>query len=135
MYSKFLKYKNIYGPPLAEQHMINDIAYGEIWYLPIEYGLAQPFEFDNQFNFTKRPIFQNINLILISKYSNFLPKTYEEFVYKAYSSIIVHSWYGKWADGRGMNIYRKLCQYFIELSGMKKEICSEFPGYCIYRYK
>ena len=135
MYSKFLKYKNIYGPPFAEQHMINDIAYGEIGYLPIEYGLPQPFEFDNQFNFTNRPLFKNINLKLISKYSNFLPKTYEEFVHKAYSSIIVHSWFGKWADGRGMNIYRKLCQYFIELSGMKKEICSEFPGYCIYRYK
>ena len=135
MYSKFLKYKNIYGPPFAEQHMINDIAYGEIGYLPIEYGLPQPFEFDNQFNFTNRPLFKNINLKLISKYSNFLPKTYEEFVHKAYSSIIVHSWYGKWADGRGMNIYRKLCQYFIELSGMKKEICNRFPGYCIYRYK
>ena len=65
MYSKFLKYKNIYGPPFAEQHMINDIAYGEIGYLPIEYGLPQPFEFDNQFNFTKRPLFKNINLMLI----------------------------------------------------------------------
>ena len=124
MHSKFFKYKNIYGPPFAEQFMINYIAYGEIRYLPIEYSLARPFEFDNQLNFTDRPLFKNINLALISKYSNFLPKTYEEFVHKAYSSIIVHSWHGKWADGRGINIYRKLCQYFIELSGMKKEICS-----------
>ena len=83
MYSKFLKHKNIYGPPFAEQFMINDIAYGgEIGYLPIEYGLAQPFKFENQLNFTDRPLFKNINLTLISKYSNFLPKTYEEFVQK-----------------------------------------------------
>ena len=93
MYSKFFKYKNIYGPPFAEQFMINYIAYGEIGYLPIEYSLARPFEFDNQLNFTDRPLFKNINLALISKYSNFLPKTYEEFVHKAYSSIIVHSWH------------------------------------------
>ena len=91
--NNFFKYKNIYGPPFAEQFMINDITYGEIGYLPIEYGLAQPFEFDNQLNFTDRPLFKNINLALISKYSNFLPKTYEEFVHKAYSSIIVHSWH------------------------------------------
>ena len=30
MYKLFLKYKNIYAPRLAEQHMINDIAYGKI---------------------------------------------------------------------------------------------------------
>jgi len=133
MYNLFLKYKNVYGPPLAEQHLINDIACDKIGYLPIEFGLVPPFGDDILFHLkkNKNAIYAYYNLTIISKVSSFLPKTYHEFLLRAYNPIIVHSWNGKWAKGKGMNIYRKLCQYFIELSGMKKEICRKLPGYCI----
>ena len=131
MYNLFLKYKNVYGPPFAEQYLINDIASGEIGYLPIEFGLVQPFVNDKLFfNKRKNPIFKSFNLTLLSNTSNYIPKTYVEFLYQSYDPVLVHGWYGKWVKGKGMNIYRKLCQYFIELSGMKKEICKKLPGFC-----
>ena len=132
LYNLFFKYKNVYNPPFAEQHMLNDIAFGEIGYLPVEFGLVPPFSDDKFFYIKKKKIaiYAYYNLTVISKHSNFLPKTYEEFLHQAYNPVIVHSWTGKWAQGKGMNIYRKLCQYFIELSGMKKEICRKLPGYC-----
>ena len=132
MYNLFLKYKNVYGPPFAEQHMLNDIAYGEIGYLPMEFGLVPPFSNDDfSFNRTEQSIYIYYDLKMISNNSNFLPKTYEDFLHAAYNPVIVHSWNGKWSDGQGMNIHRKLCQYYIELTGIKNEICGKFPGYCM----
>ena len=132
MYKLFLKYKNVYRPPLAEQHMLNDIANGAIGYLPVEFGLVPPFENDSLFyNNRQKSIYQYFNLTIISKYSHFLPKNYEEFLHSAYNPIIVHSWNGKWSEGKGLNIYRKLCQYFIQLTGMTREICRKIPGYCV----
>ena len=133
MYNLFLRYKNVYDPSFAEQHLINDLAYGKIGYLPVEFGLVPPFGDDKLFHLkkNKKAIYAYYDLKIISKVSSFLPKTYHEFLLRAYNPIIVHSWSGKWAKGKGMNIYRKLCQYFIELSGMKKEICRKLPGYCI----
>ena len=137
MYKLFLKYKNIYKSIFAEQLMVNDIAYGEIGYLPLEFGLVPPYKNDKFFRRRKNrknSIYECYNLTIISEMSNifnYLPKTYEEFLFHAFNPVIVHSWNGKWSEGKGMNIYRKLCQYFIELSGMKKEICEKHPGYCI----
>lgn len=132
MYKLFLKYKNVYRRPFAEQHMLNDIAYGKIGYLPVEFGLVPPFSNDELFyNKKEKSVYTLFNLSVISKNSNFLPKNYEEFLHYAYNPIIVHSWNGKWSDGNGMNIYRKLCQYFIKLTGIEKEICRKHPGYCI----
>ena len=132
MYNLFLKYRNIYTGKFAEQHMINDIAYGKIGYLPIEFGLVPPFSDDLLFYLKKKPkaIYTMFKLNIISNNSNFVPRTYQEFLLAAFDPIIVHQWNRKWASGNGMNIYRRLCQYFIELSGMKKEICSVHPGYC-----
>ena len=137
MYQLFVKYKNMYKNIYAEQLMVNDIAYGFVDYLPIEFGLVPPFKDDKFFKIRKnrkKSIYNCYNLTLISEMSNklnSLPKTHEEFLYHAFNPVIVHSWNGKWAEGNGMNIYRRLCQYFIELSGMKSEICSKYPGYCI----
>ena len=132
MYKLFLKYKNIYNPPFAEQEMLNDIANGEIGYLPVEFGLAPPFSDDELFYKKKeKSLYSYFNLSIISNNSNFLPKSYEEFHLSAYNPIILHSYNGKWSEGKGLNIHRKLCQYFIELTGIKKEICRRHPGYCI----
>ena len=133
MYKLFLKYKNVYNPPFAEQHMINDIANGEIGYLPVEFGLVPPFPDDGFFfNSKAKSIYiNNFNFDIISKFSNFLPKNYEEYLHSAINPVIIHSWNGKWSEGKGMNIYRKLCQYFINLTGIKKEICRKIPGYCL----
>ena len=133
MYKLFLKYKNVYNPPFAEQHMINDIANGEIGYLPVEFGLVPPFPDDGFFfNSKAKSIYiNNFNFDIISKFSNFLPKNYEEYLHSAINPVIIHSWNGKWSEGKGMNIYRKLCQYYINLTGIKKEICRKIPGYCL----
>ena len=132
MYNLFLKYKNVYSPPLAEQNMINDIAFGRIGYLPVEFGLVPPYSDDKLFYLRKKPKarFASWNLKIIGNKKYFLPKRYNDFLLAAFDPVIVHQWNGKWAQGNGMNIYRKLCQYFIELSGMKKEICNTHPGYC-----
>ena len=133
MYKLFLKYKNVYNPPFAEQHMINDIANGEIGYLPVEFGLVPPFPDDGFFfNSKAKSIYiNNFNFDIISKFSNFLPKNYEEYLHSAINPVIINSWNGKWSEGKGMNIYRKLCQYFINLTGIKKEICRKITGYCL----
>ena len=133
MYKLCLKYKNVYNPPFAEQHMINDIANGEIGYLPVEFGLVPPFPDDGFFfNSKAKSIYiNNFNFDIISKFSNFLPKNYEEYLHSAINPVIIHSWNGKWSEGKGMNIYRKLCQYFINLTGIKKEIWRKIPGYCL----
>ena len=137
MYKLFVKYKNVYISIYAEQLMINDIANGFIDYLPIEFGLVPPFNNDQFFNVRnkkKKSIYECYNITIISEMSSklkFLLKTYEEFLYHAFNPVIVHSWNGKWVEGKGMNIYRRLCQYFIELSGMKTEICQRYPGHCI----
>ena len=131
MYNLFLKYKNVYGPPFAEQHMINDIAYGKIGYLPFEYGLVPIFSNDEDYIYGKnKSVYTCFNLSIISKDTNFLPRTYEEFLHLVHNPVIVHSWNGKWSEGNGLNIYRKLCQYFINLTGLKEEIYAKFPGYC-----
>ena len=133
MYKLFLKYKNVYGPPFAEQHMINDIANGEIGYLPVEFGLVPPFSDDGFFYKSKAQsiYINNFNFDIISKFSNFLPKNNEEYLHSAFNPVIIHSWNGKWSEGRGMNIYRKLNQYYIQLTGIKEEICLKIPSYCI----
>jgi len=133
MYQSFLKYKGVYDQKFPEQHMINDIAFGKIGYLPLEFGLVQPFSNDESFyNRKKITIYNSLKskLNMISNNSLFLPKTYEEILHLAFNPVIVHSWNGKWSEGKGINIYRKLCQYFIRLTGIEEEICKNHPGYC-----
>ena len=132
IYNLILKNKYVYSSIWAEQLLINDIANGEIGYLPVEFGLVPPFKDDKFFYIRKKKksMYERYNIKIMSDQSNFLPKTYEEFLYHAYDPVIVHSWNGKLSEGKGMNIYRKLSQFFIELSGMKKEICVKLPGYC-----
>ena len=128
MYDLFLKYKNVYNPPLAEQNMINDIGNGKIGYLPVEFGLVPPFEDDeSSSNITKTSIYRFFNLNIISENSSFLPKTYEEYMRLAYNPVIIHCWNGKWNYGTGMNIYRKLSQFFINLTGHRKRNISKSP--------
>ena len=131
MYKKYLKYKNYYKPPLAEQDMINDIAFGKIGYLPIKFGLIPPYSTDKKsYKYHLETIYKHFNLKIISKNNRFLPKNYEEFNLQAFNPIIVHQWNGKWSNGKGLNIYRKLCQYYIKLAGIWDEMCKNHPGYC-----
>ena len=128
IYDLFLKYKNVYYPPLAEQNMINDIRNGKIGYIPVEFGLVPPFEDDeSSSNITKTSIYRFFNLNIISENSSFLAKTYEEYMSLAYNAVIIHCWNGKWNYGTGMNIYRKLSQFFINLTGHRKRNISKSP--------
>ena len=81
-------------------------------------------------NITIKSIYRYFNINIISENSSFLPKTYEDYMRLAYNPVIVHCWNGKLNDGNGMNIYRKLSQFFIHITGLKKEICEKLPGYC-----
>ena len=132
IYDKYIKYKNVYNPPFAEQDMINDISYGKIGYLPVIFGLVPAYNNDKiSYEIPlKKTIFQHFNLNIISKNNSFLPKNYVEFLHQAFNPIIVHQWNGKWSDGNGLNIYRKLCQYYIKLAGIWDEMCKKHSGYC-----
>ena len=66
MYKKYLKYKNYYKPPLAEQDMINDIAFGKIGYLPIKFGLLPPYFTDKKsYKYHLETIYKRFNLKII----------------------------------------------------------------------
>ena len=63
MYEKFRKYKNLYNPIFAEQDMISDIAYGQVGYLPIKFGLISPYFNDSHSDIPPfNTFFQVINL-------------------------------------------------------------------------
>jgi hypothetical protein len=63
MYEKFRKYKNLYNSIFAEQDMISDIAYGQVGYLPIRFGLISPYQNDSQSDIPPfKTFFEAINL-------------------------------------------------------------------------
>jgi hypothetical protein len=66
MYEKFRKYKNLYNSIFAEQDMISDIAYGQVGYLPIRFGLISPYQNDSHSDIPPfKTFFQAINLTKI----------------------------------------------------------------------
>lgn len=50
---------------------------------------------------------------------------------QSYNPLFIHHICGKWAGGRGLSIFRLLAKYFINIAGMKEEICKTLPGYCL----
>ena len=49
---------------------------------------------------------------------------------QAYNPVIMHQWNGKWMDGDGLTIYRRIAQYYIKYAGIWNEMCEKYPGYC-----
>ena len=50
---------------------------------------------------------------------------------QSYNPLFIHQFCDKWAEGKGISIYRHLAKYFIHLTGMQEEICNTLPGYCL----
>jgi len=59
------------------------------------------------------------------------PTSEKEILINLYNPRFIHQFSGKWENGEGLTIYRLLSKYFINLAGIKEEICKKKPGYCI----
>ena len=133
MYEKFLKYREeYYNSNIADQDLINDLAFGEIGYLPIKFG-AHPIyrndkDSDEFVNIYKEWNFYE-KIKKSDKYPNTLKNEYDLFL-ESYNPVIVHEIMEKWMLGKGLSIYRRIAQYYIKFAGIWDEMCEEFPGYC-----
>ena len=130
IYKKFIKYKNIYKHSYGDQDLLNDIGFGKIGYLPIKFGIRAPYINDNDSDVGKNSNFKYINKIKLKYLFNFLPKNENELFRLGYNPVVIHQLNGKWMDGKGLTIYRRLAQYYIKLAGIWDEMCEKHPGYC-----
>jgi hypothetical protein len=131
MYNKFKKYRHLYKSVWAEQDMLNDLANGQVGYLPVRFGMISPFYNDSYSDLPPfNTSFQAINLTKISNNYSCIPHNFNEYNLQAFNPVIVHHWNAKWMDGNGISIYRKLAQYYIRLAGIWEETCKKLSGYC-----
>ena len=59
------------------------------------------------------------------------PKSQIAMVAQMHNPVFVHQFGNKWGKGSGLKIYRHLANYFMILGGIRDELCSKKPGYCI----
>ena len=132
MYNKYLKYKNIYTDKIADQNLLNDIAHDQIGYLPIKFGLFSPFKNDSDSDTPNiKTYFEKYNMInKLKDTCSYIPKNYNEYFRQSYNPVVIHQWNGKWIEGGGLSIYRRLAQNYIRYAGIWDELCSRFPLYC-----
>ena len=134
MYEKYLKFKDVYkNNIIADQDLINDVAQNQIGYLPVRFGLFSPFINDkdsddpkiiNQYKFYKMT-----KKKLKDKYP-FIPKSVNDFFRQSYNPVVIHQWNGKWREGQGLSIYRRLVHYYMRFAGVYDELCEKIPLYC-----
>ena len=134
MYQKYLIYKNIYNnSDIADQHLINDLSQKQIGYLPVRFGLFSPFrndkDSDNPEIKTEYEIFKMDEKKLKNKFP-FLPKNANDFFRQSYNPVVIHQWNGKWGQGSGLSIFRRLAQCYMRLAGVYNELCEKHPLYC-----
>ena len=131
IYNKIVENKNVYpSSNYIDQELLNDIADGQIGYLPLKFGINAPYENDKM---SDGPPFKTAydyiaNVKQKEKY-NFLPKNQDEMNAQAFNPIIIHQWNGKWKNGEGLTIYRRIAQYYIKLAGIWDEMNNLYPGY------
>ena len=132
IYEKIVENKNIYKPSkIALQNFLNDIAYGKIGYQPIKFGIYSPFSNDKLSD--TPPYITSYSFLHKIKYHEiypFVPKSRQEMNLQAFNPVIIHQWNGKWADGKGLTIYRRIAQYYIKYAGIWDKMCKKHPGYC-----
>jgi len=119
IYKKIVDNKNIYKPSIiVDQDYLNDVSYGKIGILPIKFGLT-PYK----------------TILAYSRYAN-LTKNYHLLDYQNeinsqnFNPVIIHQWNGKWIQGRGLIIYRRIAQYYIRFAGIWDEMCQKYPRAC-----
>ena len=101
-------------------------------YLPFKFGGYCLFNNDKDYDLFKHPDF-GFNYWFNSSLSLSLPnnpKSEMGILSQLYNPRYIHQFYGKWAGGKGLSIYRYLAKYFILLSGLEHEFCKKKPGYC-----
>ena len=132
IYDKCVKYKEAYNGTIGDQDLLNDIANGKIGYLPMKFGIRSPYRKDEDSDkvIYKIPFKWHIKVYLESKYS-FIPKNINEIIQLAYNPVVIHQFNGKWMNGIGMTVYRRIAQYYIKLAGIWDEMCRKLPGYCL----
>ena len=92
IYDKIVENKNVYTKEnYIDQELLNDVADGQIGYLPFKFGINGPYENDTM---SDRPPFITaydyiVNVTQKEKY-NFLPKNQDEMNAQAFNPIIVH---------------------------------------------
>ena len=118
IYQKIVENKNLYEPSIiVDQDYLNDVSFGKIGILPIKFGLT-PYQ----------------TILAYLKYAN-LTKNYQ-YLNEINSQdfnlnpVIIHQWNGKWVQGGGLTIFRRIAQYYIRLAGIWDEMCKEHPGAC-----
>ena len=132
IYEKIVENKNLYKPSeLFDQDFLNDVGYGKIGYLPMKFGLKGPFS-EDKYSDSPPNRTDYDDALEKAKYKEKynLPKNQEEMVPQAYNPVVIHQWNGKWVQGLGLSIYRRIAQYYIRLSGIWDEICTEYLGIC-----
>jgi len=132
IYDKIVENKNLYTTSsYIDQDLFNDMARGQIGYLPFKFGINAPYERDNVSDFYHYKTYYDFiaNVTQKEKY-NFLPNNQDEMNAQAFNPVIIHQWNGKWQDGSGLTIYRRIAQYYIKLAGIWDEMCYYYPGYC-----
>ena len=131
IYDKMVENKNAYTSiNYIDQELLNDIADGQIGYLPLKFGINAPYEDDKV---SDNPPFKTaydyiVNVTQKEKYT-FLPKNQDEMNAQAFNPVIIHQWNWKWQDGLGLTIYRRIAQYYIKLAGIWDEMYNLHPGY------
>ena len=132
IYEKSVENRNIYKTSITGlQNFLNDVAYGKIGYLPMKYGMFAPFSNDNKSD--TPPYITDFYFIQRVKHHDiypFLPNNKKSWDMQHYNPVIIHSWNGKWADGNGITIHRRIAQYYIKYAGIWDEMCEKHPGYC-----
>ena len=133
MYEKYLKYKDVYTHIIADQDLLNDVAQKYIGYLPIKFGLFSPFLDDiesDTLNSKNQYEYFNMNEDKLKNTSFYIPKNSNEYFKLSYNPVVIHQWNGKWQNGEGLSIYRRLAQNYIKYAGIWDELCKKIPGYC-----
>ena len=131
MYEKFIKYKSAYSNTIGDQHLLNDISYGKIGYLPMKFGFRPPYRSNGDSDSSLINPYQNYMKKYTTKILPYIPKNnkYENYLQFGYNPVVVHQFNGKWMYGEGLTIYRIIAQYYIKMAGISDEIKKSFPGY------
>ena len=128
MYNKFVKYKNYYHSCVGDEDLLNDISIGKVGFYPLKYGHYPAFKNDKKYD--------KNSYILKYYYRNKtsikrIPKNIIEYFKSGYNPIVIHQYNGKWSEGSGLTIFRRIAQYYIRYAGILEETCKKYPGYCI----
>ena len=127
MYNKFLENKNVYPKThVIDQDILNDVAFGKVGYLPIRFGLISPFSNDYESDYP--PFKTDFSYFAKRNFDQYpyIPKNQNEVNSQAFNPVVVHHWNGKWLNGIGLTVYKRIAQYYIRYSGIWDEMCLNF---------